>query len=199
MNVTATEADAAGYVTAFPGGQAAPLASNLNLERAGATTSNLAIVPVADDGTVSFFTLQGAHVLADVMAYVTDTSAPVATEGLFVPTAPSRVFDTRDDQAAPLAPGTTITEEMTAAVSDLSTGVWINLTGTQATGLGYVTGWPAGGPQPLASNLNLTEVGETRANAALMPHANGDTSFFTLDGVHLVVDSFGHVLGSAAS
>lgn len=199
MNVTATEADAAGYVTAFPGDQSAPLASNLNLERAGDTTSNLAIVPVADDGTVSFFTLQGAHLLADVMAYVTDDAAPVATEGLFVPTAPSRVFDTRDDDAAPLAPGATITEEMTAGIADLSTAVWINLTGTEAAGPGYVTGWRAGGPQPLASNLNLTEAGVTRANAALMPHANGETSFFTLEGVHLLADSFGHVLGSAAS
>jgi hypothetical protein len=148
---------------------------------------------------VSFFTLQGAHLLADVMAYVTDGSAPVATEGLFVPTAPSRVFDTRDDDAPPPGAGATITEEMTAGIADLSTAVWINLTGTEAAGPGYVTGWRAGSPQPLASNLNLTEAGVTRANAALMPHANGETSFFTLERVHLVVDSFGHVLGSAAS
>ena len=59
INLTATDATGAGYVTAFPSGIGPPNASNLNLERAGQTIPNLVIVPVGADGRISIFTQAG--------------------------------------------------------------------------------------------------------------------------------------------
>lgn len=54
INVTATETEAAGFVTAYPTGEPRPVASNVNVDRPGATAPNLAIVPIGDRGTISF-------------------------------------------------------------------------------------------------------------------------------------------------
>ncbi len=51
VNITATEPAAAGYVTAYPCGTAAPATSNVNFT-AGATVANAAVVPLAADGTI---------------------------------------------------------------------------------------------------------------------------------------------------
>jgi hypothetical protein len=53
LNVTATDATQPGFVTAWPAGGGQPVASNLNVERAGQTIPNLVIVPVGPGGGVS--------------------------------------------------------------------------------------------------------------------------------------------------
>ncbi len=71
LNVTATEATNGGYVTVYPSGEAAPLASNLNIV-AGQTRANLVIAKVGADGCVALFNSNGAvHLLADVVGYFT--------------------------------------------------------------------------------------------------------------------------------
>jgi hypothetical protein len=52
-NVTATEATAAGFVTIVPTGAPIGQSSNLNVEAAGQTVANLAVVPLAADGSVT--------------------------------------------------------------------------------------------------------------------------------------------------
>ncbi len=72
LNVTATEGTSNGYVTAFPSGETAPLASNLNV-RAGDTRANLVIAKVGADGAVALFNSAGTvHLIADVVGYFTD-------------------------------------------------------------------------------------------------------------------------------
>ncbi len=106
LQVTAVEATSPGFVTVFPGGSPRPLASNLNLERAGQIRANLAMVPVGPDGTVQLFTSAGTHLVADVAGYVTDASAPASTSGLYVPVQPIRLRDTRSSPpAVKVAPG----------------------------------------------------------------------------------------------
>jgi hypothetical protein len=68
LNVTGTEATAAGFVTVWPCGQARPTASNLNL-LAGGTTPNLVIVKIGAAGKVCLFTQTGTHLLADLEGY----------------------------------------------------------------------------------------------------------------------------------
>jgi uncharacterized protein (DUF1501 family) len=69
MNVTATEADAASYVTVWPAGQARPDASSLNTVP-GITVPNLVIAKVGIGGMVDFFNAFGrVHLIADVVGW----------------------------------------------------------------------------------------------------------------------------------
>ena len=103
LNVTATDATAAGFVQVFPTGGATPgSTSNLNVEQAGGTVANLVVVKVGAAGSVSFYTQSGAHLVADVLGFFEPTAA--ATAGRFVALpAPRRVVDTRDVNKVPVA------------------------------------------------------------------------------------------------
>jgi hypothetical protein len=70
MNITVDQPQGGGFVTVFPCGQPAPLASNINYAR-GQTIANLVSVKLAIDGTVCIFTSASAHLLADVAGYST--------------------------------------------------------------------------------------------------------------------------------
>ncbi|HEY4333475.1 MAG TPA: DUF1501 domain-containing protein [Ilumatobacteraceae bacterium] len=71
LNVTATLATAAGFVTAYPSGSDLPLASNLNVV-AGDTRANLVLAKVGPDGGVALYNSNGTvHLIADVVGYFT--------------------------------------------------------------------------------------------------------------------------------
>ena len=196
LNITATEADDAGYITAYPGDAERPLASTLNLDGPGHTAANLTIVPLGADGTIRLYSQSGAHLLADMVGYVTGDATNLSTNGLIVPLDPVRVFDTRDS-GAPIPAGGTIDVRTAGQVgipSDAS-GVLLNVTATEAADAGYVAGWPTGLPQPVASTVNLTHAGETRANGALfLVGHDGAISYFSQSGTHLLADAFGYLL-----
>ncbi len=59
------------------------------------TAATHAIVPVGADGTISVFTSNSAHIVVDVMGYITDGSVPASNVGLFVPVTPDRYYDSR--------------------------------------------------------------------------------------------------------
>jgi hypothetical protein len=194
LNLTGTDAIAPGYVTAWPTGKPRPNSSNVNLSTPGATAANLVIVPLGAGGRVSLYAEAGAHLLADVFGYFTDDTAPSSTAGLFVPLAPSRVFDTRS--GAPVAARTSITRSHVGIAGVPASGVsavMLNVTGTQAAAPGYITAWPATLGQPSVSSLNLARQGDTRANAVLMPiTGQGAVSYFSESGAHLIADTFGY-------
>ena len=69
LNVTVTEPTGVSFLTAWPGGAARPLASNLNYV-AGQTVPNLVVVQVGAGGTVNLFNYAGStHVVADVAGW----------------------------------------------------------------------------------------------------------------------------------
>jgi hypothetical protein len=74
LNVTAVDADGAGYVTAYPGGTTKPDTSTLNVVN-GDTRPNATIIKIGADGAVSYFSQPGAHLLADVTGYFTGPRA----------------------------------------------------------------------------------------------------------------------------
>jgi hypothetical protein len=193
LNVTAADATEAGYVTVWPAGQARPNASSLNLVGAGDTAPNLVMVPVGASGNVSLFTETGTHLIADVVGWFGDASQPAATAGRFLPLIAQRVFDTRP---TPLAAGDVTSRPHVGVAGIPSTGiaaVLLNVTGVDATAGGYVTVWPTGVPQPVASTLNLAQPGDARANATITPiGTNGEISFFTERGGNLLSDAFGY-------
>ncbi|MFN8020112.1 MAG: intradiol ring-cleavage dioxygenase [Acidimicrobiales bacterium] len=187
LNVTATEATTAGYVTVWPDGSR-PSTSNLNVESSSQTIANQVIVPVGADGSVRLFTQSGTHLVVDVAGWYTDSSASSGTSGLFVPVSPYRVLDTRSGGVP--AAGTTIT--LLAAATGTAAagrhGLAMNVTATEATKAGYVTVWPDG-TRPTASNLNLSAAGQTVANHAICATgSDGGVRLFTQNGTHLVVD-----------
>lgn len=80
MNVTATDALAAGYVSVSPAGSTAPTdksrrTSTLNVGRAAQTLPNHATVAVSARG-VDLFTQSGTHLVADVSGYYLGTPVP---------------------------------------------------------------------------------------------------------------------------
>ncbi len=198
LNLTADQAATTGFITAYPSNVARPLASNLNMDGAGHTAANMAIVPVSPDGKITFFSHAGAHLIADVFGYFTDDTAPSKTSGLFTPVSPARVFDTR----VPPPPNGFVNAKASVSVATTGVagipgagvgGVFLNVTATEAARPGFITVYPTGQQRPDSSNLNLTQVGETRPNAAMLQIApGGKLTYYSQQGAHLLADAFGY-------
>jgi len=75
-NVTATETAAPGFITVYPAATAQPLASNVNIDRAGQTIPNLVVGRLGYQGRLSLFTYAGSDVLFDVAGWFTGVPAP---------------------------------------------------------------------------------------------------------------------------
>ena len=74
LNVTAVGPDGPGYLTAYPAGGTAPLASNVNFTT-GAIVPNRVIVPVGIDGVVDIFSASGSpDILVDVAGWFTSST-----------------------------------------------------------------------------------------------------------------------------
>ena len=197
FNLTIDAAGGAGFVTAYPGLTERPLASNLNTVRVDQTVPNLVIVPVGSDGTVSFYTQSGGHLLADIAGYF--EVVPVTSAGRVVAQSPQRLFDTRDP-AAPtgfVPAGGEIAVKVPGQAGLPTSGVdavILNVTATEAAAAGFVTGWPGGETRPNSSILNLTGPDHTAPNLAILPvGADGTIRFYTQSGAHLLGDVLGYV------
>jgi hypothetical protein len=197
LNVTATEATAAGFVTVWPEG-AQPLASSLNVDEVGQTRPNLVTVPVGSDGAVRLFTQSGAHLLADVVGYY--QPAATARAGRLQTVAPARLLDTRSGSKP--GAGATVSLAVAGQGGVPSSGVAaivLNVTATDATAPGYVTVWPEGS-QPATSNLNVDAAGQTVANQVIVPlGSDGAVRLFTQSGAHLLADVTGWYTTSRAA
>jgi hypothetical protein len=203
LNVTATNAAGAGYVSAWPAGTARPTVSNLNLESAGATVANLVIVALPPSGRVALYTQAGADLVADVSGYWRDAPGGASTGGRFVSLRPFRLLDTRDGTGAPQGlpgAGGIVTFTVAGRGGVPATGAQaavLVVTATDAVQPGYVTAWPAGTAQPVASVLNLKQVNDTVPNLVLMPLGqDGNVSLFTQRGANLIADVVGWVTDS---
>ncbi len=194
LNVTVVDAEADGFLAAWPCGAAFPTTSNLNY-RAGQTVPNMVISKIGTGGRVCIYADGAADVLADVTAWFGPTSP-------YVPLVPERILETRpaagqQGYAGPKpAPGQVLELQVTgvgaAQVPAGVAAVVLNVTGTDATADGYVTVWPCGEPMPNASNLNLVRE-ETRPNLVIsrVP-ASGKVCIFTEAGTHLLADLSGY-------
>lgn len=163
LNVTAANPLGSGHVTVFPGGQAAPLASNLNYARS-TTVPNLVIVGLGADGRVQLRANEGSpHVIADVVGWYGDEG-----RSRFVPVEPERLLDTRSG-AGRIAPGGELLVTVGGRASLPGTGVTavvVNVTAVNPLASGHLTVYPANSPVPLASNVNY-RAGQTVPNLVL--------------------------------
>jgi hypothetical protein len=189
LNVTATEATVAGFVTVWPCGEPRPTASNLNLAP-GVTAPNLVIAKLGAGGRVCLFTQQGGNLIADIAGY-----QPVAS-GYFAFT-PTRLLDTRVGIGAPAVPpsaGQVVTLQvggLAGVPPDVRTVV-LNVTATDVRSAGFVTVWPCSSPRPTASNLNLP-AGDTRPNLVLARVGDlGTVCLYALQPMALIADLAGY-------
>ena len=187
LNVTVTGPTSSGFVTVWPSGAAQPLASNLNFV-AGQTVPNAVVVGVGTDGKISLFNSSGSsHVVVDVTGWFSSG---------FTPVTPARLMDTREGLGGVvLAPGEARDLQVSGRGGVPSSGVGavsLNVTVTGPTSSGFVTVWPSGAAQPLASNLNFV-AGQTVPNAVIVGvSADGKITLFNSSGSsHLVVDVTG--------
>ena len=170
LNVTATDATAASYLTAYPSGGARPLASNLNFQ-AGQVVPNRVIVPVPLNGRVSIYNLSGTvDIVVDVGGWFTDGTNPQASGYRFTPLTPTRVVDTRSASGQPLA-GHTLGPDVAdlasvgfaASLPADTVGVAANATVAGPTASSFLTIYPAGAARPNSSDLNWV-AGEVASN-----------------------------------
>ena len=191
VNVTATEAAGGGFVTVWPCGSPRPATSTLNLERAGHTVANLAVVGIGIEGRICLTSSTGVHLIADVTAW-SPTGSGLAT------VQPARLLETRAAAgnlgyagAKPEA-GQVVQLQVTGRGGIPASGagtVALNITATEAAGAGYVTVWPCGVAPPGTSTLNLEQAGSTVANLAVVGLGTGGTvCLWASAGTHLMAD-----------
>ena len=194
LNVTVTEATAAGFVTVFPCGSPQPTASNLNYD-AGSTIPNAVITKVGTGGAVCVFTQQAIQLVVDVNGAFPPSTSYVAID-------PARVLDTRDghttidgDQqasgAVSAASITTLQITGRAGVPPDATSVALNVTVTEPSASGFATVFPCGSTPPTASNLNYSP-GQTIPNLVIAKAGvGGAVCIFSQQPTQLVADVLG--------
>jgi hypothetical protein len=193
LNITVTNPDGAGFVTAYPCGTR-ELVANVNY-LAGQTVANAAIVPVSATGTVCFFSNVPADIVVDINGWLT------AGRG-FTGVAPKRVFDTRPANSpdalrtvpkTPVVAGTFMTVNVTDIAGVPATGagaVTLNVGVTNPVAGGFITVYPCG-TRDFVSNVNFA-AGQTVSNAVIATvSADGNVCFYTSATTDLVVDISG--------
>ena len=140
----------------------------------------------------------GGHLVVDVAGWFTGATAPKSTDGLFLPSNPTRLLDSRNSYLMPTWGGSTLEFPVYGPTGQVSAAA-INITGTESMLAGFVTAFPAGVNRPTASNLNVDRWDQTIANHAIVRVSSRGVSLFTQQGLHLIADLNGWYLGSPTS
>lgn len=190
--VTLTSVDAAGpgFMTAHPAGSDRPTASMVNTDELNRTRASLAVIPVTSRGFV-IYRHTTTDVIVDVWGWFTGPSAPPSGDGLYVPSGPTRVWDSRLSHDPVHARGTIERKFAPGGAGD----VVANVTAVEMTDAGFVTVHTAGVPRPNVSSLNY-RWRDPVAALTVSPVSTRGTSFYSHAGAHLVVDIAGWFTGA---
>ena len=143
--------------------------------------------------------VSGSHLIVDVTGYF-----PAGAD--YTALVPGRLLDTRAGRATvdgeqagagKPAAGTPI-ELPVHGRYDIpadALAVVLNVTAADTDGAGYLKVWPCGETEPLASNVNFTAAGQTRANAVFATIGDGGNVCIVAKpaSTHVVVDVAGFV------
>jgi len=194
VNLTAANAVRPGYMTAFPCGQPAPNASNVNF-LAGEARAVGAIVGLGLGSTLCVLADTSVHVIVDVTGFY----APAPTYGptaVLEPTAGRRVVDSRNGIGGPLLPlaaNEVRSFDPVAGIANAAdaSAVMLNFVSTDAAGEGFLTAYPCGGATPNVSTLNYVR-GEAATNLATI-ELGVDRRICIVSSVqtNVIVDVFG--------
>jgi cell wall-associated NlpC family hydrolase len=178
VTITATGADGAGYVTAYPCGTPQPLASNVNVVP-GHSTPNLATVAIGATGDICVYLSVGTHLIVDLTAWYG------TGDDRLVNVAPARIADTRAS-GPKIGAGQVLV--LNAAAGSGAHAVALNVTATEPDGAGFLTVYPCDAALPVASNVNYV-AGQTVADAAIVGvAADGTVCVYSSAASHVVVD-----------
>jgi hypothetical protein len=194
LTVTAVRPEGPGFVSIFPDGAPRPVASAVNY-RADDVIANLQLIQLGAGGRVAVHTSASAHLVIDVSGYFVPADGSAASAGRFVPVAAERLVDTR----ATGRPRAGASVRVDPDVPDDAAAVMVNLTTTATNGADFFTAFPAGGPRPEASVLNVDGPSQTRAAAAIVPVTEDGFDVYTRSGNHVIVDITGYVTGPSAA
>ncbi len=202
LNVTAVPSGKLGYLSVWPTGAAQPNVSTLN-SYDGRVKATAAIVPAGSNGAIGFYATDRTNLVVDVNGYFVPATDPSALS--FYPVTPCRVADTRgptgSDSGPLLMAGET--RDFTIAgkcnIPANASAYVLNMTVVPRDKLlAYLTTWPTGTAQPIASTLN-SYTGVVTANAAIVPAGNGGAiSTYVTHDTDLVIDVAGY-FGPAGS
>lgn len=182
VNLTAVDADAAGYLTAWPCGAARPDVSSVNFTTHGARGAH-AVVPLTG-GQLCVYSPVPTNVIVDLQGAFVPVAADPAAAGLRYEALvePRRLVDTRTAERLEL---------ITISAPPGAAAVTVNLTATAPLETGYLSAYPCGGAVPGVSNVNFTP-GETVAGSAYLPvSAAGTFCVATVGRPHVLVDVTG--------
>lgn len=171
------------YLTVWPQGQDRPVVSTLNAPT-GTIVANAAIVPVGVQGGIATYPSNDIDLVIDINGYF----VPPPSGGLSLyPSAPCRMLDTR--QTGGLFSGTLGSNVVDSVCGPPETALAyvFNATVVPAGPLGYLTLWPNGEQQPLASTLNAID-GAVTSNMAIVPTTDGSIDVFAPNLTQLVLD-----------
>jgi serine protease len=152
---------------------------------------------VGADGTISIRNASAgtSQVVVDIQGYVI-TGTPIAS-GAVVPLSPTRIVDTRSGLGS-LGPvlgksGVIVTVGLPGSAT--ASGLFMNLTVTEAQTAGYLSAYPPANSPPVVSNLNFAG-GQTVPNLVSVGLANGQLELFngSLGSVQMVADVFAYIL-----
>ena len=177
-----------------------PIATSLALPSATATT-----VPIPSPTETA--TVTGPSPVITPLNFDAGTTASAAfvpqptIAGLsFVPVTPCRIADTRNPAGpfgGPFLHGQAAARAFAipssaCGIPNTAQAYALNMTVVPRGPLGFLTAFPCGQPQPLASNLNSID-GRVKAVAAILPAGtNGAACFFASNDTDLVLDINGY-------
>jgi len=138
--------------------------------------------------------------------YTIESAAASNTAASFVPVTPCRIADTRGADGpfgGPSIQGGTSRPfpipQSACNIPATAQAYSLNVTVVPHGGLGYLTIWPTGETQPLASTLNSFD-GRIKANAAIVPAGtDGSVSVFVTNDADVVLDINGYFVPTASS
>ena len=197
LNITAVDALAQGWLTAYPCGDA-PYASNVNFV-VQQNVPNLVTVRLNASRKVCIYAHEPTHVLVDV------AGAFGASGGSrFVPLDPVRAVDTRlaigRPGTAKVAGGTAIEIPLSGQhnVPVNATAVVVNITAANADEMGYLTAYPCSSTLPVVSNVNYIAHRAVPNLATVRLSPSGSICIFSERNAHVIVDVFGAYAPSGA-
>ena len=184
VSIVATEALGPGYVQALSCAASPGAYSNLNVDRAGQTIANLAIVQLDAKGESCIYTQGGGHLIVDLQGYLDPATFTVASQ---------RLLDTRQPPPKPA-----LLAGSRAEVVGQANGVAVlSLIGAETRAPGYFQVLECAEVEGAFSNLNSDRAGQTRANLAIAQlDADGKACFYTQGGAHLIADLQGYFASS---
>jgi hypothetical protein len=196
LNLTVVPRATLGFISIWPTGITQPTVSTLN-SIDGRIKANAAIVPAGTDGSLSVLATEATELVLDINGYF--VAPGVRQDALaFYPVTPCRLADTRNANGTLGGPALVRQQKRTFPIAQAcglpaNAGAYsVNVTAVPQGPLGFVTFWPTGAAQPLASTLNAL-TGTVTANAAITPAGtSGAVDIYATDAMHLVLDVNGY-------